>query len=137
MAPPGGESSRAAGCEPPDASLASADLTETNRLISAFFELILVLLRLYTWAIILAAVFSTLSAFGVLDTRNRLVWTVGDFFYRITEPGLRPIRRIMPNFGNVDISPIILLLLIQFVAVPLVVSLRNGILYGSWQFLVS
>ena len=106
-------------------------------MISAFFELILVLLRLYTWAVILAAVFSTLSAFGVLDTRNRVVWTVGDFFYRITEPGLRPIRRIMPSFGNVDISPIILLLLIQFVAVPLVVSVRNGILYGSWQFLLS
>ncbi len=117
--------------------LASANLTGVLRVISAFFELILVLLRLYTWAIIGAAVFSMLTAFNVLDTRNRVVWSIGDFLYRITDPALRPIRNIMPNLGGIDISPIILLLLIQFIAVPLVVALRNGVLYGSWQLLVS
>ncbi len=106
-------------------------------MISAFFELILVVLRLYTWAVIGAAIFSTLASFGVLDTRNRLVWSVGDFLYRITEPALRPIRRFLPNLGGIDISPIILLLLIQFIAVPLVVAVRNGVLLGSWQLLLS
>ena len=57
------------------------------------------------WAVILAAVFSLLTSFGVLDTRNRLVWTIGDFLYRITEPALRPIRNLMPNLGGIDISP--------------------------------
>ena len=57
--------------------------------------------------------FSILTSFGVLDTRNRLVWTVGDFLYRITEPALRPIRNLLPNFGGIDISPIILILLLQ------------------------
>jgi len=71
------------------------------------------LLGLYIWAVILAAVFSVLTSFGVLDTRNRLVWNIGDFLYRITEPGLRPIRNLLPNLGGIDISPIILILLLQ------------------------
>ena len=79
----------------------------------ALFWLVDRLLSLYMWAVILAAVFSLLTAFGVLDTRNRMVWTIGDFLYRITEPALRPIRNLLPNFGGVDISPIILILLLQ------------------------
>jgi YggT family protein len=81
----------------------------------ALFWLVDRLLSLYIWAVILAALFSILTSFGVLDTRNRLVWTVGDFLYRITEPGLRPIRNLMPNLGGIDISPIILILLLQAV----------------------
>jgi YggT family protein len=79
----------------------------------ALFWLLDRLLNLYIWAVILAAVFSMLAAFGVLDTRNRLVWTIGDFLYRVTEPALRPIRNLLPNFGNIDISPVILILLLQ------------------------
>jgi YggT family protein len=79
----------------------------------ALFWLIDRLISLYTWAVILAAVFSMLASFGVLDTRNRLVWTIGDFLYRITEPALRPIRNLLPNFGGIDISPVILILLLQ------------------------
>jgi YggT family protein len=79
----------------------------------ALFWLIDRLLSLYIWAVILAAVFSMLAAFGVLDTRNRIVWTVGDFLYRLTEPALRPIRRFLPNFGGIDISPVIVILLLQ------------------------
>ncbi len=79
----------------------------------ALFWLIDRLISLYTWAVILAAVFSMLASFGVLDTRNRFVWTIGDFLYRITEPALRPIRNLLPNFGGIDISPLILILLLQ------------------------
>ena len=81
----------------------------------ALFWLIDRLLSLYIWAVILAAVFSILTSFGVLDRRNRLVWTIGDFLYRITEPGLRWIRNLLPNLGGIDISPIILILLLQAV----------------------
>jgi YggT family protein len=77
------------------------------------FWLVGQLIGLYIWAVILAAVFSLLIAFNVLDTRNRLVWTIGDFLERVTEPALRPIRRVLPNLGSVDISPIILILLLQ------------------------
>src|SRR5690349_10507315 len=79
----------------------------------ALFWLVDRLLSLYIWAVILAAVFSILTSFGVLDTRNRLVWTIGDFLYRITEPALRPIRNLLPSLGGIDISPIILILLLQ------------------------
>ncbi len=106
-------------------------------LISGIFGLIFVLIRLYTWAIILAAVFSMLTSFGVLDARNRFVWSIGDFLYRITEPALRPIRNILPNLGGIDLSPLILLLLLQFILVPVVAALQRGILYGSWDLLLS
>ncbi len=67
----------------------------------------------YIWALIIAAVFSLLTAFGILDTRNRVVWTIGDFLYRITEPALRPVRRFLPDLGGIDISPVIVILLLQ------------------------
>ena len=79
----------------------------------ALFWLIDRLLSLYIWAVIISALFSILTSFGVLDTRNRLVWTIGDFLYRVTEPALRPIRNLLPNLGGIDISPIILILLLQ------------------------
>jgi YggT family protein len=79
----------------------------------AFFWLIDELLHLYIWAVILAAVFSMLVSFNVLDTRNRLVWTIGDFLYRLTEPALRPVRNFLPNLGGIDISPVIVILLLQ------------------------
>jgi YggT family protein len=77
------------------------------------FWLISEVIHLYIWAVIIAAVFSMLAAFGVLDTRNRIVWTVGDFLYRLTEPALRPIRSVLPNLGGIDISPLILILLLE------------------------
>ena len=78
----------------------------------ALFWLIDQLIGLYVWALIIAAVFSLLVSFNVLDTRNRFVWTVGDFLYKITEPALRPLRRFLPNLGGIDISPMIRILLL-------------------------
>ncbi len=106
-------------------------------MISALFALIFVLIRLYTWIIILSAVFSMLTSFNVLDTRNRVVWSIGDFLYRITEPVYRPIRRFLPNFGGIDISPLIVLLLLQFILVPLLAALERGILFGSWELFLT
>lgn len=77
----------------------------------ALFWLLDTAINLYIWALIIAAVLSLLLAFNVLDTRNRFVWTVADFFHRVTEPALRPIRRRMPNLGGVDLSPLVLILL--------------------------
>ena len=88
------------------------------------------LLNLYIWAVILAAVFSMLASFGVLDTRNRVVWSIGDFLYRITEPALRPIRNLLPYLGGIDISPLILLLLLQ-AARMLLASAYESIIMNS------
>ena len=65
---------------------------------------------IYTWIVIASAIVSWLVAFGVVNTRNQFVHMVVNFLDRVTEPALRPIRRIMPNLGGVDISPVILLL---------------------------
>jgi len=103
--------------------------------ISGLFQLLDAIISLLVWALILSAIFSTLASFGVLDTRNRLVWTIGDFLTRITEPLLRPVRNLLPNFGNVDISPIIVILLLQYVARPLLATLYIGIARGVWTIL--
>ena len=57
---------------------------------------------------------SWLIAFNVVNTRNPVVASVGEFLYRITEPVLRPIRSIMPNLGGIDISPVIVILGLLF-----------------------
>ena len=80
------------------------------------FNLILLVIRIYIWLLIAQAVLSWLLAFGVINRYNRGVSVVGDFLYRITEPALRPIRSILPNFGGIDISPIILILILYFVS---------------------
>jgi YggT family protein len=50
----------------------------------------------------------------VINTSNRFVYLVGDFLHRITQPALRPIRRILPLFGGIDLSPLVLILLLYF-----------------------
>ncbi len=70
---------------------------------------------LYILVLIIGAILSWLVAFNVVNTRNRAVYTIGDFCYRITEPALRPIRRFLPTLGGIDISPIILILLLQMI----------------------
>ncbi len=71
-------------------------------------------ITLYVWCLIISAVLSWLIAFRVLNTHNRFVYLLGDFLYRITEPALRPIRRFLPSFGGIDISPMVLILLLFF-----------------------
>jgi YggT family protein len=81
----------------------------------ALFLVIDLALQLYIWLLIAAAVLSWLVAFNVVNTRNPVVASVGEFLYRITEPLLRPIRNVLPNLGGIDISPIILILIIIFI----------------------
>lgn len=72
--------------------------------------LIDLLLELYTWALIISVIMTWLVQFKVINTTNRLVYAVGDFLYRITEPVLRHIRRFLPALGGMDLSPLLLLL---------------------------
>ncbi len=104
----------------------------TTPLLTIAYDVLQELLNLYWWAVILAAVMSNLIAFGVVDTRNRLVWTVADLLERVTEPALRRIRRVMPNFGGIDLSPLVLLLLI-YVARALLARVYQTIVYGGLQ----
>lgn len=61
--------------------------------------------------------------FGILDSRNQLVWKVGVFFNRLTEPVLEPVRRLLPMPGGIDFSPMVVLLCIQYVVQPILVEL--------------
>jgi len=93
------------------------------------------ILYYYMVAVIIAAILSTLTSFGVLDTRNRIVWTISDFFYRFTEPALRPIRNRMPNFGGIDLSPLILILLLQ-VARMILFRIDEAVHFGTLRPLI-
>jgi YggT family protein len=81
----------------------------------AFLNLVSTVIQIYIWLLIAQAVLSWLVAFGIANRHNRAVSIVGDFLWRITEPLLRPIRRVLPDLGGIDISPVILILLLYFV----------------------
>ena len=85
-----------------------------NVILGPIFGLIDMVFDLFIWILIIAVVMSWLISFKVVNTTNRFVYLIADFTYRITEPALRPIRRILPNLGGLDISPIVLLMLIWF-----------------------
>ena len=78
-------------------------------------ELVSSIIMLYFWMILIQVVMSWLVAFNVINTQNRFVYTVGNFLHRITEPALGPIRRLLPNLGGIDLSPVVLILLLVFV----------------------
>ena len=78
--------------------------------ILAFF--LIKLIRLYIWVIIIGAILSWLIAFNVVNTNNRFVMMVADTLWRLTEPALRPIRKLLPDLGGIDVSPIILIILL-------------------------
>jgi len=88
---------------------------------TAILWLIDTVISLYIWILVISAVLSWLVAFRVVNTQNRFVYAVMDFCWRVTEPALRPIRRVLPNLGGIDISPVILILVLMF--------LRNFLLY--------
>ena len=76
----------------------------------ALIGFIAMVISLYIWVIIIGAIFSWLIAFDVVNRRNRAVYTIADSLYRLTEPALRPIRKVLPDLGGLDISPVILIL---------------------------
>ncbi|MGO1076188.1 YggT family protein [Inquilinus sp. CA228] len=86
-------------------------------------------LQLYVWVVIAAAILSWLVTFNVVNTRNQVIYQIGNALYRMTEPALRPIRRFLPNLGGIDISPVVLLLLIYFLQMVLE-RLREALFYS-------
>ena len=79
-----------------------------------FLWLVDTIINIYIWLLIASAVLSWLIAFNVVNTRNPIVQSVGDFLYRVTEPLLRPIRNMLPNLGGIDVSPVILIIGLLF-----------------------
>ncbi|MGK2742468.1 YggT family protein [Tepidicaulis sp. LMO-SS28] len=75
-----------------------------------FINIIMIVIQLYIWVVIASAILSWLIAFNVVNTQNRFVYTIADVLYRLTEPALRPIRRVLPELGGLDLSPVVLIL---------------------------
>lgn len=92
----------------------------------ALAKLIGTVITIYIWLLIASAILSWLVTFNVVNTRNRFVYVVGDFLYKITEPALRPIRRILPSLGGIDLSPVVLILILFF--------LRDFILHDLFSY---
>jgi YggT family protein len=90
----------------------------------ALIEVIELVLQLYVYLLIASAILSWLIAFNVVNTRNQFVAAVAEFLYRITEPVLAPIRSVLPNFGGLDISPIILILIIYFIQLLIAYNIK-------------
>ena len=80
----------------------------------SIFILLDSIITIYLWIIIINAILSWLVAFNILNTQNRFVFSVLDVTYKLTDPALNKIRRFIPTFGSIDISPVILILLLMF-----------------------
>ena len=80
----------------------------------SIFILLDSIITIYLWIIIINAVLSWLVAFNILNTQNRFVFSILDATYKLTDPALNKIRRFLPTFGSIDISPVILILLLMF-----------------------
>ena len=82
-------------------------------MVYAIFSIIDMVLQILVWVLIIQIILSWLVAFKVIDTSNNFVRTMLDGLERLTAPLYRPIRKIMPDFGGIDFSPIVLILGIQ------------------------
>ena len=81
----------------------------------SIFILLDSVITIYLWIIIINAILSWLVAFNILNTQNRFVFSVLDTTYKLTDPALSKIRRFLPTFGSIDLSPIVLILFLMFI----------------------
>lgn len=95
-------------------------------MISSLAAVIDILFELFMWLLIVQAIMSWLLAFNVLNPRNQVIGMIWNFMLRATEPLLRPIRRILPNFGGLDLSPMVLILIIYFIRRSILIPLSYG-----------
>lgn len=82
------------------------------------------ILGLYVWIIIFTALLSVLMAFNVVNPYNQFVRSLYNGLLAVTEPALRPIRRILPDTGGIDFSPLVLILIIFFIQSVVLGNLR-------------
>ncbi len=76
--------------------------------------LINTVIGLYIWCIIFYAIFSLLYNFQILNQHSQITYRIYDFLGQLIEPALRHLRRVIPMFGTIDLTPVVLILLLQF-----------------------
>jgi YggT family protein len=95
----------------------------------AIFQIADLLLRVLGWVIIAQVILSLLVAFNVLNTSSQGLRALLDGLDRFTAPLYRPIRKVMPDFGGLDFSPLVILILIQILRM-LLGGLANDVAYA-------
>jgi YggT family protein len=88
-------------------------------MLHAVFQIVHYLLTILTWIIIIQVVLSWLFAFNVLNTSSHGVRAFAQALERLTAPLYRPIRSMMPDFGGIDFSPLVILVLIKILHILL------------------
>ena len=81
--------------------------------IDFFMYIIYQILNLYKYSVIVYVIISMLISFNVININNQFISMIMNFLFKLIEPSLRIIRRIIPNFGSIDITPVILIILIE------------------------
>ena len=89
----------------------------------AILAVILYILAIFRWVMIAMIIMCWLISFNVINTRNQFVEGLWRVLNQLTEPVLRPIRRVMPNFSGLDISPIIAFIVIFFIEQIIIIYL--------------
>ena len=82
-------------------------------LIDFFAYIFFQILQIYKYIVIIYVIISMLISFNVINYNNSLVSIIMDFLYRLTEPLLKIIRRFLPSFGAIDLSPVLLIIIIE------------------------
>ena len=94
----------------------------------ALLQIVQLLLNLVWWVIMIQAVMSWLIAFNIINTQSNVVRSVWEALQRITEPLYRPIRRILPDFGTLDLSPLVVLLILYILTNIVVPNIAQSLL---------
>ena len=81
----------------------------------AIYLLAFQIINIYEWIVIIHVILSWLVAFNILNTQNRLFYSILDFTYRATSPILDKLKNYIPNLGQIDIAPVVLLLGLWFI----------------------
>jgi YggT family protein len=104
---------------------------ETLALI-ALLQIVQLLLNLVWWVIVIQAILSWLIAFNVINTHSDFVRTVWNALQKITEPLYRPIRRILPDFGALDLSPLVVLLILYILTNIVIPNIAQNYLVAAY-----
>ena len=82
---------------------------------NSLLSLIIQIINLYKLVLLIYIIATWLINFNVINTSNRFIYSAMDVLYKLSEPSLRLVRRYIPTFANIDISPIIVYLLLWFI----------------------
>ena len=82
---------------------------------NSLLALIIQIINLYKFVLLIYIIATWLISFNIINTSNRFIYSAMEFLYKLCEPSFRIVRKYVPNFGNIDISPIIVYLLLWFI----------------------